>query len=56
MLFKSMTNVLGFLGATKGGDPLPMRQAEVNRILGKVDELAVSDERNEYSLCSWRIC
>jgi transcriptional antiterminator NusG len=39
-----MTNVLGFLGATKGGDPLPMRQAEVNRILGKVDELAVSDE------------
>ena len=43
-VIKSMTNVLGFLGATKGGDPLPMRQAEVNRILGKVDELAVSDE------------
>lgn len=43
-VIKSMTNVFGFLGATKGGDPLPMRQAEVNRILGKVDELAVSDE------------
>ena len=43
-VIKSMTNVLGFLGATKGGDPLPMRKAEVNRILGKVDELAVSDE------------
>jgi transcriptional antiterminator NusG len=43
-VIKSMTNVLGFLGATKGGDPLPMRQSEVNRILGKVDELAVSDE------------
>lgn len=43
-VIKSMTNVLGFLGSTKGGDPLPMRQAEVNRILGKVDELAVSDE------------
>lgn len=43
-VIKSMTNVLGFLGATKGGDPLPMRQAEVNRILGKVDELSVSDE------------
>jgi transcriptional antiterminator NusG len=43
-VIKSMTNVLGFLWATKGGDPLPMRQAEVNRILGKVDELAVSDE------------
>jgi len=43
-VIKSLTNVIGFLGATKGGDPLPMRQAEVNRILGKVDELAVSDE------------
>ena len=43
-IIKSLTNVLGFLGATKGGDPLPMRQTEVNRILGKVDELAVNDE------------
>ena len=43
-VIKSLTNVLGFLGATKGGDPLPMRQSEVNRILGKVDELAVNDE------------
>ena len=43
-IIKSLTNVLGFLGATKGGDPLPMRQTEVNRILGKVDELAVNDD------------
>ena len=43
-VIKSMTNIIGFLGATKGGDPLPMRQTEVNRILGKVDELAESDE------------
>ncbi len=43
-IIKSLTNVLGFLGATKGGDPLPMRQTEVNRILGKVDELSVNDE------------
>ena len=43
-VIKSMTNVIGFLGATKGGDPLPMRQVEVNRILGKVDELSVNDE------------
>ena len=43
-IIKSLTNVLGFLCATKGGDPLPMRQTEVNRILGKVDELAVNDE------------
>ena len=43
-IIKSLTNVLWFLGATKGGDPLPMRQTEVNRILGKVDELAVNYE------------
>jgi transcriptional antiterminator NusG len=37
-------NVIGFLSGTKGGEPLPMREAEVNRILGKVDELADADE------------
>jgi transcriptional antiterminator NusG len=40
-IIKGITNVIGFLGATKGGDPLPLRQSEVNRMLGKVDELAV---------------
>ena len=39
-----MSNVIGFLGGVKGGDPLPMRQSEVNRILGKVDELALTTE------------
>ena len=43
-IIKSVTGVIGFLGETKGGDPVPMRQSEVNRILGKVDELAESDE------------
>ncbi len=43
-IIKNVNNVIGFLGETKGGDPVPMRQAEVNRILGKVDELADSDE------------
>ncbi len=43
-VIKNITNVIGFLGATKGGDPVPMRESEVNRILGKVDELADSDE------------
>lgn len=33
---------LGFLGETKGGEPLPIRESEVNRILGRVDEV-VSD-------------
>ena len=41
---RNFPNVIGFLGDTKGGDPVPMRQTEVNRILGRVDELAESDE------------
>lgn len=40
---KNITNVIGFLGAEKGGDPVPLRQTEVNRILGKFDELAESE-------------
>jgi len=43
-IIKSVPGVIGFLGATKGGDPVPMRISEVNRILGKVDELAITDE------------
>ena len=43
-ILKSITNVIGFLGDTKGGDPVPMRQSEINRILGVVDELAESEE------------
>jgi len=42
-IIKGVTNVIGFLGAEKRGEPLPMRQSEVNRILGKVDELSESD-------------
>ncbi len=41
---KSVTGVIGFLGETKGGDPVPLRKSEVNRMLGKVDELAVQNE------------
>lgn len=40
---KNITGVIGFLG-DKNGDPLPLRPAEVNRILGKVDQLAEKDE------------
>ncbi len=43
-VIKSITNVIGFLGETKGGDPVPLRQSEVNRMLGKVDELAVQND------------
>ena len=45
-IIKGITNVIGFLGATKGGDPLPLRQSEVNRMLGKVDELSVDTNSN----------
>jgi len=43
-ILRNITNVIGFLGAEKGGEPTPLRLAEVNRILGKVDELAESEE------------
>ncbi len=42
-IIKGVTNVIGFLGAEKRGDPVPLRMSEVNRILGKVDELAETD-------------
>jgi transcriptional antiterminator NusG len=45
-IIKSITNVIGFLGETKGGDPVPLRQSEVNRMLGKVDELAIEADSN----------
>nr|WP_322623984.1 transcription termination/antitermination protein NusG [uncultured Flavobacterium sp.] len=40
-IIKSITGVIGFLGETKGGDAVPLRITEVNRMLGKVDELTV---------------
>ena len=43
-IIKSITGVIGFLGETKGGDAVPLRMAEVNRMLGKVDELSVKTE------------
>ena len=41
---RNAPNVLGFLGDPKSGDPIPLRTSEVNRILGKVDELVDSEE------------
>jgi transcriptional antiterminator NusG len=43
-IIKSITGVIGFLGETKGGEAVPLRLAEVNRMLGKVDELSVTTE------------
>lgn len=42
-VIKGVTGVIGFLG-DKQHNPVPLRPAEVNRILGKVDELAESEE------------
>ncbi|MGB1039841.1 MAG: transcription termination/antitermination protein NusG [Flavobacteriales bacterium] len=37
-LIKSIPNVMGFLSMEKGGDPSPLRESEVNRILGHADD------------------
>ena len=41
-IIKNIPNVLSFLGTA--GEATPLRMSEVNRILGKVDELAESEE------------
>ena len=43
-IIKSITGVIGFLGEVKGGEPVPMRKSEINRMLGKVDELSVQND------------
>ena len=43
-IIKALPNVIGFLGETKGGDPIPLRTAEVNRMLGTVDKLSTESE------------
>jgi len=47
-IITSIPGVIGFLGASEAGTttkkPVPLRQSEVNRILGKVDQV---DEREE---------
>lgn len=41
-IIKGIPGVLGFLGS--GGEAVPLRDHEVQRILGKVDELSQKDE------------
>ena len=43
-IIKAITGVIGFLGEVKGGEPVPMRKSEINRMLGKVDELSVQND------------
>lgn len=44
-VIKGVNGVIGFLGETKRGDPVPLRKSEVNRMLGKVDELSVQENQ-----------
>ena len=47
-LLKGITNVIGFL-QDKQKNPIPVRTSEVNHILGKVDELTLSEEEFDIS-------
>ena len=39
-IIKNIPGVISFLSLTKGGNPVPMRKSEVNRMLGRMDELS----------------
>lgn len=48
-IIRNLPHVSGFLSEKQGGkekEPTPLRESEVNRILGRVDELADKDEEN----------
>ena len=40
----AVPNVISFVGTNRGKVPVPLREKEINRILGKVDELLETDE------------
>jgi len=48
-VINSIPGVIGFLGSGGGAsrEPVPLRQTEVNRILGKVDEIDEMEEKLE---------
>ena len=50
-ILRNAPNVMGFLIDPKTGDPTPMRQSEVNRILGRVDELVDGEEELNVPYC-----
>lgn len=43
-MIKDVPGVVGFLGTEKGKTPVPLREDEVKKLLGKVDELTDSEE------------
>ncbi|MDR1666857.1 MAG: transcription termination/antitermination protein NusG [Bacteroidales bacterium] len=56
-MMRNVTGVSGFLeeerliNGVRKKVPVPLRPAEVNRMLGKMDELAASEEELEISFC-----
>jgi len=44
---KNIPSVIGFLG--EQGNPVPLRESEVNRILGKVDEMSAKGESMSFN-------
>jgi len=46
--FKDVPGVVGFLGDGRNSQPIPMREAEINRILGKVSEMDQMSEIIEF--------
>ena len=49
-ILRNIPNVMGLLG-TQSGEPMPLRSSEVNRILGRVDELAAGGEEISVPFC-----
>ena len=49
-ILRNIPNVMDFLG-TQSGEPVPLRSSEVNRILGRVDELAAGGEEISVPFC-----
>jgi len=42
-IIRQIPGVMGFLTAVKGGDPMPLSPQEVNRLLGKMDDLSLQE-------------
>lgn len=43
-IIKKIPGVISFLSSTRGGTPIPMRKKEVDRMLGRMDELLDLDD------------
>lgn len=44
-IIKSIPNIIGFVDVDKNGNPTPIRESDVNRMLGKADETIDLDDQ-----------